>query len=213
MAKQSKDKFTQYLVIAMVVLVVGTAAGFSIATKPKPEVIDIPAIASVTTDNAIVFNKDLTGVPTVEIWQDYQCPACRSFEEAYDHYLAQTIQNKVATVSYHPLSFLGNESVLLANAAACIADEGKYLPFQSYVYRNQATENSGKWTVKEILKAGKAVGANSSTFKNCVEKNSKAQFIKSVSQFGSTSKIDRTPTVVVNGKVINPADLKSSIAG
>ena len=139
---QQKDKVTQYLVVGMVSLVVVTAIGFSIATKPKPEKIDVPAIASVTTENAIVFNSDLTGVPEVGVWQDFQCPACRAFEETYDKYLANAILDKKAKVSYYPLSFLGartqvNESALLANAAVCAADEGKYLPFQSYVYRNQ----------------------------------------------------------------------------
>ena len=210
---QKKDKFTQYLVIAMVVLVVGTGAIFSVATKPKAEKINIPAITSVTTENSISFNSELTGVPEVQIWQDYQCPACRSFEETYDSYLAGVIKDKKAKVSYYPLSFLGKESVLLANAAVCSADEGKYLPFQSYLYRNQGTENSGIWNSKSIIKGGKVVGLTSDSFKSCVEKQSKNAFVKTVAAFGNTSKIDHTPTVVVNGKAINPSDLKSAIEG
>ena len=210
---QQKDKVTQYLVVGMVSLVVVTAIGFSIATKPKPEKIDVPAIASVTTENAIVFNSDLTGVPEVGVWQDYQCPACRAFEATYDKYLAKAIQDKRVKVSYHPLSFLGPESILLANSAACAADEGKYLPYQSYLYRNQAAENSGYWKIKEILNAGKVVGLTSDNFKTCVEKGTKSDFIKTVSAFGNTSKIDRTPTVTVNGKPINVADLKKAIEG
>jgi protein-disulfide isomerase len=210
---QQKDKVTQYLVLGMVALVVVTGIGFSIATKPKPEKIDIPAIASVTTENAIAFNSELTGVPEVGIWQDFQCPGCRAFEETYDKYLAKAIKAKKVKVSYYPLSFLGPESVLLANSAACAADEGKYLPYQSYLYRNQVTENSGHWDVKEVLNAGKAVGISSDTFKTCVNKSSKSTFIKAVSAFGNVSKIDRTPSVTVNGKLIPAADLKKTIEG
>ena len=210
---QQKDKVTQYLVIGMVALVVVTGIGFSVATKPKAEKIDIPAIASVTTENAVVFNSELTNVPEVGIWQDFQCPACRSFEETYDKYMAKMIKDKKIKVSYYPLSFLGKESVLLANSAACAASEGKYLPYQSYLYRNQKTENSNYWKSKEILNAGKAVGLTSNTFKSCVQKGSNGKFITAVSAFGNTSKIDRTPTVTVNGKAINPADLKKSIEG
>lgn len=210
---QKKDKVTQYLVIGMVALVVITGVGFSVATKPKAEKIDIPAIASVTSDNAITFNSSLTGVPEVGIWQDYQCPACRSFEETYDKYLAKMIKNQKIKVSYYPLSFLGNESGLLANAAVCAADEGKYLPYQSYLYRNQKTENSGYWKQKEILNGAKNVGLTSDSFKSCVIKLKKKDFVTAVSAFGNTSKIDRTPTITVNGKAISPVDLKKSIEG
>ena len=101
----------------------------------------------------------------------------------------------------------------MANAAACAADEAKYLPFQSYLYRNQVTENSGFWNLNEVFKAGKKVGLTSKAFKTCVEKGAKSDFINAVSAFGSSSKIDRTPTVTVNGQAINVADLKKAIEG
>ena len=154
----------------------------------------------------------MTGVPDVAIWQDLQCPACRAFEETFDKSIATAIKNKKIKVSYHPLSFIGPESVILANAAICAADEGKYLPFQSYIYRNQGVENSGIWNAKSLLAAGKTVGATSDKFKTCVQKLSNANMVKAVAAYGTAQKIDRTPTVTVDGKSISPADLKPILA-
>jgi protein-disulfide isomerase len=57
----------------------------------------------------------------------FQCPVCAQFTQLNGPYIESLIAEKKATVVYHTLSFLGPESVNAANAAACSADEGKFL--------------------------------------------------------------------------------------
>jgi hypothetical protein len=44
-------------------------------------------------------------------------------------YIDCLVREKKATVRFHVLSFLGDESVRAANASFCAADEGRYLRF------------------------------------------------------------------------------------
>jgi hypothetical protein len=101
-----KDNFTRYLVIGVVVAVLAIMIIPTVISKTKPTSQAIPA--SVTADNnyAISFNTELTGVPVVDIWEDFQCPICQQFEGLNGQYISSLVKDKKATVRFHTLSFL-----------------------------------------------------------------------------------------------------------
>ena len=214
MAKQaakSTDNTTRWIVIGMVLLVVVTGVVFSLFSQNSKESASLagldgttlkPAITStIDTANGSPITFDNGAVTVIDVWEDPQCPVCKLFEDANGDYIESLIREKKATVRYHVLSFLGDESVRAANASFCAADEGQYLDFHHALYAVQSPlENSGFWSNETLVNIGKKIGITSKSFADCVTKGSKVEIVKanydSMSKFG----VQGTPTVFINGK-------------
>ena len=214
MAKQaakSTDNTTRWIVIGMVLLVVVTGVVFSLFSQNSKENASLagldgstlkPAITStIDTANGSPITFDNGAVTVIDVWEDPQCPVCKLFEDANGDYIESLIREKKATVRYHVLSFLGDESVRAANASFCAADEGQYLDFHHALYAVQSPlENSGFWSNETLVNIGKKIGITSTTFADCVTKGSKVEVVKanydSMNKFG----VQGTPTVFINGK-------------
>jgi protein-disulfide isomerase len=164
----------------------------------------IPSTVNADNGYGITFNKELTGVPVVDIYEDFQCPICQQFEGVNMKYLNSLITEKKAVVTYHVLSFLGEESVRAANAAACAADEGEFVSFHSTTYANQPkSENSGEWSNERLIAIGAVAGVTGKKFENCVKNGTYLGWVEKVAAAGSKAGVNATPTVFVNGKEIN----------
>jgi protein-disulfide isomerase len=163
----------------------------------------VPASVSADRGYGIVFNEELTGVPVIEIYEDFQCPVCAQFEQLQGDYIESLITAKKATVVYHTLSFLGPESVNAANAAACSADEGKFLGYHRALYANQPAENTGVWSNDVLGILGQAAGITSESFTSCVNNMNYKGWVSNAAAAGAKANVNSTPTVFINGKEIN----------
>ena len=198
--KPGKDNFTRNLVIGVVVGVVLIMLVPTLISNRTDTSAKIPASVSAERGYGIVFNGELTGVPVLDIYEDFQCPACGQFEVAQGDYLESLIEEKKATVVFHTLSFLGTESVLAANAAACSADEGKFLALHKMLYQTQPRENSGAWTNESLVAAGESVGITSESYKKCVNNGEYAGWVNNVAAAAAQEDVNSTPTIFINGK-------------
>jgi len=214
MAKQvakKADNTTRWIVVAMVSLVVITGVVFSLFGQSSKESASIaaldgftlkPAVTStIDPNNGSAITFDNGAVTTIDVWEDPQCPVCKLFTDANGEYLDSLIRDKKATVRYHVLSFLGDESVRAANASFCAADEGQYLDFHKALYAVQSgLENSGFWSNETLVDIGKKIGISSTKFEDCVTKGSKVGLVQANSDSMSKYGVQGTPTVFINGK-------------
>ena len=232
MAKQqgkTQDNTTRWIVIAMVALVVVTGVVFSMMSQNNKENASLAALdgtklkpaitATIDPENgsAIVLNPGQAKV--IDIWEDPQCPICKNFEDANGDYIESLVRENKATVRFHVLSFLGDESVRAANASFCAADEGQYLDYHHALYAVQSPlENSGFWSNQKLIDIAKTIGIKSKKFSDCVSKGSKIALVKanydSMQKFGVTG----TPTVFIDGKLwqrksadFNLAEFKAAV--
>jgi protein-disulfide isomerase len=201
--KSGGDNITRNIVIGMVVFVVAVGVIFSVIGNKAPGVGSTPSSVSKADGYGVTFNADLKNKPTIDLWEDFQCPICKQFELTNGSYIQQLVAEKKAKVVYHLLSFIGPESILAANAGACAADENKFLPFHAYMYATQGTENSGAWSNAGLITAGAGVGLTDSRFKSCVNNGSYTKWVSTVAADGAKKNINATPTVFVNGKEID----------
>ena len=224
MAKKSpkpKDNFTRNLVIAVVVGVASIMVIPNVISQKSDVNAAIPSSVSKADGYGVTFNGDLQGVPTIDIWEDFQCPVCGQFEGVNGEYLASVIAEKKAKVVYHPLSFIGTESKIAANAAACAADEDKFVAFHNGLYAQQASaENTGKWNTDFMIAFGATLGLTSEKFQSCVKNQDYAGWVENVAKDGAAKNVNSTPTVFVNGKELdrntqyfNPVEFKKAIEG
>ena len=234
MAKQqakSGDNVTRWIVIAMVSLVVVTGVVFSIFSQNSKETQSLAAldgfeskgaiVSTIDAENgsAITFNPGLA--KTVDVWEDPQCPVCKYFEDSNNEYIDSLIREKKATVRFHFLSFLGDESVRAANASFCAADEGQYIDFHKALYRVQSPlENSGFWSNETLVAIGSKIGITSEKFAKCVTDGQKVELVKanydSMQKYG----VQGTPTVFIDGKLwerkssdFNPEEFRAAVEG
>jgi protein-disulfide isomerase len=201
--KPGKDNFTRNLVVTVVVGVLLIMLVPTLLSKKTDTSAKIPAAVSADRGYGIVFNGELTGVPVLDIYEDFQCPVCAQFEKLQGDYIESLIAEKKATVVYHTLSFLGPESVNAANAAACSADQGKFLQYHRALYANQPQENTGVWSTDVLGILGQAAGITSKEFTSCVNDMSYQGWVNNVAAAGAKANVNSTPTVFINGKEID----------
>jgi len=214
---QGGDPFTRWLVIGMVTLVVAVGAFFSLTSENKAKnaafvALDsfqsygtLPGNVDSTAGDGIVFNAGLA--TKIDVFEDFQCPICKLFEDPIGGYLTSLITEKKAQVTYHPLSFLGNgtkddESIAASNAAYCAADENKFLDFHKALYDVQSqVENSGFLNTENLLTIGKKIGITSTTFTDCVTNKSKLVNVVAATESMARYGVKGTPTTLINGKL------------
>jgi protein-disulfide isomerase len=198
---KKKDNVTRNLVIGMVALVVAVTVGVSLSSNKAKESAAVPSSVDKAEGYGIVFNKGLADVPKIDIWEDFQCPVCRDFEVVNNKQIREWIEAKKVTAVFHPLSFIGAESAYMANAAACSADEGKFLQYHEALYANQAeAENSGKWNATTLIALGANLKITSKSFTDCVKNGKYQDWVTNVANDGASKNVDSTPTVFINGK-------------
>jgi len=210
--KGGKDNFTRNLVIAVVVGVVLIMLVPTVLSKKTNTNAITPSSVSVEDGYGMVFNKELKDVPFIEIYEDFQCPACQRFETISGEYIADLINTKQAKVAFHMLSFLGPESQLAANAAGCAADQGKFLDFHKLLYANQPPENSGTWTSSYFSTLSIALGITEKSYDKCIANNEYKDWVVNVANEGAKRNINSTPTVYINGKEIDRNKAYNSLA-
>ena len=85
MTTNSGDKGTRNLVIIMVSFIVIVGVVFSIISNRSNSTAQVPAAVSEAEGYGIVLNPSTT--PKIDVYIDYQCPACRAFEIINGGYL------------------------------------------------------------------------------------------------------------------------------
>jgi protein-disulfide isomerase len=199
--KKSGDKGLRNTVIGTVIFAVVALGAVAIYSNGSSKTV-LPASTSKSDGFGITFNKSAT--PQIDIWEDFQCPICRTFEGINNSYINDLAKSGRAKVVFHPMSFIGIESVVAANAAACSNEESRFLDFHKALYENQSsTENSGRWTPAAMLSLGKSIGLSTQKFTDCVNNNKFTGWVKSVEDAAAAKNVNATPTVFVNGKEID----------
>ena len=217
-ANSGSDKGTRNLVIGMVVFIVAVGIIFSFISNRASSNFAIPAAVSEADGYGIVLNP--TATPTIDVWVDYQCPACRTFEVLNGGYLNEVIAQKKAKVVFHPLTFIGAESIIAANAAACAADENKFVDMNLALFQNQgSSENSGRWQGDAMLAIGESIGIKSDSFKQGVREGNYVKWTRNVTEASASKNVNSTPTIRINGKDLDrnteygdPVKFKAALA-
>jgi len=202
--KNGKDTGTRNLVIGMILLVVLVGAGSELAKNRVNTHATMPSSVSAADGYGISFNPKAT--VKVDFYEDFQCPNCRNFEAVNSAYINRLVTSGKIHAVFHPMSFIGPESIATAAASACAADQGKFLEYHTALYENQGTaENSGTWNNQKLILLGHTVGIKSTKFDACVNNGNYVKWTSNIEADASSKNINSTPTVLINGKVIPPS--------
>lgn len=161
-----------------------------------------------------------TDVPVLAIWEDFQCPACGSVEEANGAGIAALAEAGKVQVVWRPTTFLdknlGNDSSLRAVAAwGCAVDAGKAREYHDIVYANQpATEGDGFTDEQLLAFAGEAgiSGAELDTFTTCVTEGTYRDWSGNSTARFYADGVQGTPFATLDGVEVPIATLADAAA-
>lgn len=148
-------------------------------------------------------------VPTLVIYQDYQCPACAYVESVIGRPLNSLADQGKITLDYRTMTFLdanlrNDSSQRAAIAAACADTIGYYRPYHDTVFANQPTTEGAGFTDQQLRtdfasQAGISKDALAG-FQQCYDHQRTGEFVQAVDTAASQAGITGTPTLLVNGK-------------
>ena len=155
---------------------------------------------------------------TVNLWEDFQCPACADFEATNAPVLEQAVADGDIRLVLHPLTFLddslGNSSsVPAAQALGCTADAGAEaaLRFHTIVFANQPPETRGQeaWSTDDLVGWAGEAGADEDEVRSCLEDGTYAAWVDNVAGSGSSAGVTGTPTLFIDGERVPDDQLAS----
>ncbi len=156
-------------------------------------------------------------LPTLELWEDFQCPGCKALEDAVGPQIAELGASGTVKLLYRPATFLdGRANLQIPNSSArataawgCAIDAGKGIEYHSTVFANQPTEGDGYSDETLIGFASQAgiTGAELETFTTCFQDGKYLPWSANSQQLFESNNVGGTPAGYLNGVELTSADL------
>ncbi len=155
---------------------------------------------------------------TVELWEDLQCPACRSFERARHATLERWAKQGVVRIVYKPVAFLDRASTTRYStralvAAAAVADTAPaaFPAFHHLLFAHQPPEGGAGLTDAQLVGYAVQAGAPRDAVASALATGRyEGWAVRRTEDF--STRHTSTPTVVVDGTVLAPDDPTSVIS-
>jgi protein-disulfide isomerase len=230
--QKSADKRRRALIVGgAVVAVLGLAAVIGVvaanAGKDDESEASGPVVAPSGAQGkdglAIPVGKD-SAKSTLTVWEDFRCPACKSFETTYRPVIHELTDAGRLKVEYHLVTLIdgnmrGTGSRNAANAAACAQDAGNFPAYHDVLFDNQPPEVDDAYAdnAKLIELAGKVDGLDTPAFRKCVENGTHNGWVAKSHQAFNKGGFSGTPTVLFEGeniyqdRTMTPAKLKKMV--
>jgi protein-disulfide isomerase len=167
---------------------------------------------------ALVFNSPVDGTSIgdpnapvrLDIWEDFQCPACANFETSV---LPQILTTYVDTgdvyFTFHNYPFIDGgdpkgESHQAANAVMCALEQNRFWDYHDMLFTNWNGENKGAFVDERLVRFAEVLGLDMDGFNSCFEVNRYKPEIDQDYAAGQAAGARGTPYILVNGiRVIN----------
>ena len=151
-----------------------------------------------TPDGGVLVGSDRARQLLV-LFEDPQCPYCRQFEEASGDMLRREVAAGAVAVEYRMRCFLGVESVRADNALALAAEAGRFDDLRREIFAAQPAENSGGFTVTDLLDLGWRAGLTSPDYERGVREGRYEQWVREAERAFADQDPQGTPAALFNG--------------
>lgn len=184
-------------IAAVAILAVGAVVALIWLGQAQPE----GASVVVPTSNNV---KGDPGAPVeIEVWADFQCPACRQLATGPARQLdATSVAAGRAKVVFRHMAFLGPESVWAAEAAECAGEQGQFWAYHDKLYAEQAGENRGAFSKDNLKRFAAAIGLDQGAFNACLDDGRYSARVRAETEAGRQKGVRATPTLFVQGQKI-----------
>ncbi len=216
------------IAIVTVVVALVALAGFAIKNVSEDNKDSTDLVAPQGMNDAYGFDytaSDAGGTEgkdpvTVVLHEDFQCPACLSFEQQSGAFLNDLVKKGEITIEYRPISFLDSQSTneyssRALNAALCVLDDQgvpAYKKMHDLLYANQPAEGGAGPDDEALLATAKQAGYTGP--ESCITQKKFGPWIKKAYEEAVDKGFRGTPWVQIDGKDVespSPAELQKAI--
>lgn len=205
-ARKRKERLLVGGIVVAVLVLIGGGVLFQLNRTSGPTA----APANTTADYGFSLGED-DAATQIDIYADYLCPACASFEAAVDPSLVALAESGDARVTYYPVVILdryGDYSERAANAVAAVLDTAGpevAAEFNRNLFAEQPAESGGSmpdddWLVDLAVESG----ATESEIRDAVEDLTYERWIKDATQAAEKRGLTGTPTIFIDGQQLDP---------
>lgn len=140
---------------------------------------------------------------TIVEYSDFQCPFCkRAADTTIPPLKEQYIPNGQVRLEFQPVAFLGQESLVAAQAALCAEDQGKFWLYHDKLFASQAGENRGAYSIANLKRFAGEVGLNQGDFDTCLDSKRHENDVLRITREAQSRGVTGTPTFFVNDVTI-----------
>lgn len=192
------------MVGALLVLQGGTPQSVDVASLQAP-------LSQAPTDLAAGRALGKTDAPvTLEVWSDFQCPACGQLAEIVEPVLVREyVSAGTLRIVIRDAAFQGarsgasyDESVEAGAAALCAAEQDRYWPFHNWLFANQVGENKGAFRDERLRGIATAAGLDVVAWDACRATGEQQAAVRAETQQALAQGVNATPTMYLNGQAI-----------
>ena len=154
--------------------------------------------------------------PVLQLWEDFQCPACASLEAINGEGIQQLALDGAMQLIWRPATFLDGRSKDFASSRAaaawgCAIDAGKTAEYHDVVYANMPEREGVGWTQQQLIdfgsQAGIPAGPEFDTFSQCVTDYTYLGWVANSAAAFANAGIQGTPTGFLDGSELGGAEL------
>lgn len=189
------------------------AAPPAASASGTPVAIGTPADAGPTIAGAITLGPAGQGLPVVDVFEDYQCPACASVQTVLGPQVDALVQGGRTEVRFHLMSFLdqmlrNDSSVRAAAGAFCAHEQDRFLAWHNAVWANHPAREGDGWTDAQLRDIADGAGLDVDAWGDCVASGTYADEVKAANDGSLEAGVNSTPTFRLNGTKL---DLQSVV--
>lgn len=106
-------------------------------------------------------------------------------------------------VQARTFAFMGEESVLAAQAAECASDQGRLWDFHDTLFANQRGMDQGAFSSENLKRFAEALELDTAAFDSCLDSRKHAAKVREDTEAGRQLGVDSVPTIFVNGQPVS----------
>jgi protein-disulfide isomerase len=210
--KRSKQR-RRWTLIAVVAVVLAVVVGGSVLLAGRDTTGQADSAAAPEgADGYGVVVGEADAPQTVVVYEDFQCPVCKAFEDATTKQVAAGISDGKIKVEYRMVAFLddasqNNYSSRAANAAAAVLDDAgvdAFKEFHDTLYANQPAENTAGPDNDQLIDDAVQAGADRTAVSEAINGGEFDQWVVDATDAMSKDGVTGTPTIEIDGQKLDP---------
>jgi protein-disulfide isomerase len=166
------------------------------------------AVPPNVVDGTVIAVGSAAAPVTVDLYEDFQCPNCKAFEDQSGSTLAQLVAAGTVQAHYHGMAFLDTSanhqySTRALNAAAVVANAAgaqAYATFHGLLFANQPDEGGSGLTDDQLISYAAQAGASGEAVEAGIRDLVYGDWVAQAEDQASKDGVTGTPTVMVNGQ-------------
>ncbi|MFD0532706.1 DsbA family protein [Actinomadura luteofluorescens] len=173
-------------------------------------------------DGSVAMAQPGVASPVLDVWEDFQCPACKAMEERVGATMKELAAQGKVKVVYRPFQLFQQDPLMsnsrrAANAAACMPAD-HWVAYHDKLYAEQPPEGDTGFSTRDLVAWGERLGVADPSFAGCVRGDQKIKTVNQASAQASRAGVDATPYLALNGKKVgndalaSPSELRKAVA-